>query len=143
MATSKHNIPEQFQSPIGWGSEEFPRNVGDVVEGEITDLQRIVSNYGEYVLLTIILDKQCGPMHPGTRVGVHCFHAALASTIQRLKPRVGESIGICYLGQTESKRGQEYHDYRVSMSRGSDDFWDTPATPQSSDTTYTQDDLPF
>jgi hypothetical protein len=85
---------------------------GESIAGTLIALDQRESNYGgTYPLLTIHADD-------GRVLDVHAYEAVLLDELAKLRPRVGERLGIAYLGK-HAERG--YHRYRVVVDR------DTPA----------------
>jgi hypothetical protein len=138
----------------GWKPEP-----GAVVIGKITRIDVGYSNQGpggNYPIVTV------NDENTRAAVAVHAFHSALFAQLLRLKPLVGERIGIQYHGQRPSKRNPSntVSVYTVRIDgRSGGDVWqelshapqpqpqpqDTPlpGTEQFTPPARTDDDIPF
>jgi hypothetical protein len=55
----------------------------------------------------------------GDELAVHAFHTVLANELARIRPKVGDELGIRYGGRVRGENSRSsYHSYRV-RSRGS------------------------
>lgn len=82
---------------------------GEQLVGTVLAITERESNYGgTYPLIVVATDD-------GRAFDVHAFEAVLLDELAKLRPRVGERVGIGYLGKHE--RG--YHRYRVVVDRDS------------------------
>jgi len=95
----------------GWRPEE-----GDTLLGRVTDLSMGASTYGRYPIVTV------APEDGGDAVAVHAFHTGLKNRLAELRPKVGERIGIKYLGKRplKSNPANTVAVYIVKMDRGAD-----------------------
>jgi hypothetical protein len=84
---------------------------GDSIVGIVTDLSSREGEYGTYPIVTVRGDD-------GERA-LHCFHEVLANELARIAPKVGDQLGVKYVGR-HPERG--YHIYRVR--RGGDESFD-------------------
>jgi hypothetical protein len=82
---------------------------GDQIVGVVTDLAVRDGDYGRYPVVTIRAE---GSGFDG-EVAIHAFHAVLASELARVEPKVGDQIGIRYLGLVDGAE-RSYHGYRVA-----------------------------
>jgi hypothetical protein len=81
---------------------------GEQLVGTVLAITERESNYGgRYPLLIVASDD-------GRAFDVHAFEAVLLDELAKLRPRVGERIGIAYLGK-HAERG--YHRYRLVVER--------------------------
>jgi hypothetical protein len=81
---------------------------GEQLVGTVLSITERESNYGgTYPLLVVATDD-------GRALDVHAFESVLLDELAKLRPRVGERIGIAYLGKHE-ERG--YHRYRLVVDR--------------------------
>jgi hypothetical protein len=76
---------------------------GDKLVGEITDLSVFDAGYGDYPVVTVRTDD-------GTERSFHALHEVAQSELARVRPAVGDRIGVRYDGK-HADRG--YHRYRV------------------------------
>lgn len=122
---------------------------GDKVIGEIIALSEREGDYGPYPIVTIRDDN-------GGEHALHCFHGVLASEIAKLRPRVGERIGVKYVGQQPRASGDgKYHSYRVvrdeaqapamnwSAYADDDDSSGDMAVPTAGASHAADEDIPF
>lgn len=101
----------------GWKPEE-----GDVLEGVIMSIDTGTNEYGTYPIVTI-------QQADGTSQAAHAFHAALRSQLARVRPTLGQKIGIKYLGKQAAKNPtpgrSDYANYRVIVPEGLGGYnWD-------------------
>jgi hypothetical protein len=94
------------RDPTSWRPQP-----GEKIVGTVVDLATIDRGYGDYLVVTLRTDD-------GDELDVHCYHTVLASELARLQPRVGERLGIKYLGRDDGRR---YERYRVRIERLSDE----------------------
>jgi hypothetical protein len=98
----------------GWKPEP-----GDVLEGRITGIDTGTNDYGSYPIVTVQRED-------GTSGAVHCFHSTIRGQLARLRPMVGNKIGIKYMGKRKAKNPtpgrSDYADYRVKMPEGGYDW---------------------
>jgi len=80
---------------------------GDAVAGTIVAMSDFDGQYGTYP--TVTLDTG-GP----ELVMIHAFHAVLKGELARLKPVLGDTLGIKFLGKVD---GKDYQNYRVKLAR--------------------------
>jgi len=89
-----------------------------VLVGEIVDIDEGTSDYDPYPLLTIRQDD-------GTELAVHAFHTVLKNELIRQRPKIGERIGIKYLGEQPTKPGSKFKSfigYKVKVDRAAAEF---------------------
>lgn len=92
------------REPIPWKPEP-----GDRLVGEIIEMTERTSDFGvTYPWLTIEAD--------GDEYSFHAFHTVASGEIRRLRPSVGDHIGIKYLGKPA---GKDYEGYRIVLDRAS------------------------
>lgn len=94
-------VPEALGARVtksgGWQPEP-----GDVLTGEVVDITRggVGSEYGMYPI--VVLSTKDGD------VAVHAFHYALKNRLQEMRPKLGHTLTISFLGSEEltDKDGQ-------------------------------------
>ena len=143
--------------PAAWRAEKE----GDMLVGTITGFDQVTGDYGTQTVCTV-LDEDTDE-----EVALYISSTVLKSQFQRLDPKVGERLGVKYVGLVDSKvRGrQPYKNYIVRVDRaveeqksfravsGTEDTpapWDAPeaveevapAKPTAS-IEDPEDDLPF
>jgi hypothetical protein len=113
-------------------AEAWKPKPGTKIVGVITDVTARDSGYGEYPIVTL-------EVAGGDRVALHCFHEVLRGELARIAPKLGDEIGVKYLGQHPEKG---YHQYKVARAgTGSFDwarFSDEDAVEE-----VKSDDVPF
>ena len=88
---------------------------GDSFIGTVVELSEREGNYGSYPIVTMRSAS-------GEERAVHAFHEVLASEFARVAPKIGDELGIKYLGM-HAERG--YHRYRVRRAGASAELnWD-------------------
>ena len=139
------SIRDQLDSPFSF-AEAWRPSKGDKLVGTVTALNMRDGEYGAYPVVTI---REQG----GGEYAAHAFHDVLKNELTRVRPQVGEQLGIAYDGK-HPERG--YHVYRVvsdSTPTGVD--WDSiarqsadsgsgsDASADTADLRRTGDDIPF
>lgn len=84
---------------------------GDVLIGEVVAIDER-RGFAErlYPIVTVLENET------GKEVAFHAFHTVAKDEILRLEPKVGDTIGIAYLGLVE-KEDSRYELYRVKVIR--------------------------
>lgn len=81
---------------------------GGKVIGRVIEVDVLSSKFGgSYPLVTIETDL-------GEQIAVHGFHSVLKSELARKRPKVGDRLGIKFLGQSEKV---DYLGYTVRIER--------------------------
>jgi hypothetical protein len=88
------------QTPIPWKPE-----VGDELEGTVLEVDEYEGDHGPYPVVLVGTDD-------GKKVTVYGSRSVLMSKLAKKRPRVGDRIGIKYLGYPE---GKSYHNYNVEV----------------------------
>jgi hypothetical protein len=95
-------------------AETWKPAAGETLIGELTEVRWLSGYDGRaYPLLVIVREPD------GCTVGVHAFHHVLRDELRAQRPRIGERLGIRYLGRTE-----RYEAYKLAVDR--DVPWDGP-----------------
>lgn len=126
--------------PEGWRPKD-----GDVIIGTVQEVTKGWSDYTDTYYPIVVIKPD-----DGDAVSVHAFHAVLRNRLTELRPVVGETLGIKYVGKQKSKDGKrDVTVYIVKVEgRSGGNVWDeveeTPrvASPVGSDVP-TDDDIPF
>jgi hypothetical protein len=81
---------------------------GDVLIGELLEV-RWLSGYDErpYPLLVVRRESD------GRAIGLHAFHQVLRDELRAQRPRLGERLGVRYLGRVDGR----YESYRLAIDR--------------------------
>jgi hypothetical protein len=100
------NLADRLDSfPESWR----PKNAGEKLIGEVTDVDLRDSEYGDpYPILTVLVEsgqEDGEPLEPGTEKGWHAFHAMARNEVAKKKPQIGERVGIVYAGLGEAQPG--------------------------------------
>jgi hypothetical protein len=114
---------------------------GDKLVGIVTEISEREGAFGVYPIVTVMGDD-------GETLAFHAFHEVAQNELARLAPKLGDAIGVKYLGKDEA-RG--YHRYRVrraasgdsaiNWSRYGDGGTDEPLEPIAIDDGATQSAL--
>jgi hypothetical protein len=124
-----------------WRPEPEERLAGDVV-----DITRLTSSYDEAAYPCVTIRKQDG----SGEAAFHAFHTVAKRELSKLRPRVGDTIGIKYLGLKETQDGRKVHVYRAVSNEARLEFsWGEftgegeaePVNPENVD--EADDDIPF
>jgi hypothetical protein len=86
---------------------------GDKLVGVITDLAERGGYDGDpYPIVTVKQDD-------GTEFAWHAFHKVAQNELGKLRPSVGDPIGIKHVGKVQTGNGRgSYHSYRVRVLGG-------------------------
>lgn len=125
-------------------AETWRPHPGDVLVGELLEVRWLSSSYDgrQYPLLVIHREPD------GPNSGVHVLHQVLLDELHAQRPRIGERIGIRYLGRVDNR----YEAYRLAVDRDepADVAWDGPPpaadqapTPRPSAPGGEPEDIPF
>lgn len=120
--------------------------VGDVLVGEVTDVNRGWSDQAEkyYPIITVQPEKPARILKEGKEndstddkdfeyqegpVAVHCFHTVLYMRMVELRPELGNRIGVKYVSATEKSKvkgtkGNTPAIYNVRIDGRASDVWD-------------------
>jgi hypothetical protein len=105
--------------PAAWRPD---KDDSDKLVGKIISIDRGTGEYDPYPLLVIEQDD-------GEEKAVHAFHTVLKNELLRLKPQIGERIGIKFLGEQKTKPGSKFSSfigYRVTVDRDGGSFnWES------------------
>jgi hypothetical protein len=108
--------------PITEQDLEFPEawrpKAGEYLIGTVTSLDERDGEYGSYPIVTVVTDD-------GKRLAFHAFHTVARGELARLRPKVGDEIGIKYHGR-DAERGYERYTMRVDRP-GAEVDWDRHA----------------
>lgn len=99
------NLSDRLDAPTAAGWRPEP---DDKIVGVIVDISEGAGDYGSYPIVTV------DPGDGAELVAVHAFHSVLKSELARLKPAVGDEIGIKYEGKKQGKN-QTYDNYKVAL----------------------------
>ena len=146
MAKAKapeHNRPQVrslFDILEGW--DEFPPAwkpvPGEVLVGTVEAYDIATGKYGD--------SKVCVVRDPaeGSLVAVYLSSTVLLGEFTKLRPKIGERVGIRYLGKADGENA--YHRYKVVVDRelNVDEFFGvTPASHAPLSTVAGEDDVPL
>lgn len=128
---------------------------GAVIVGHVVGFGEFDAGWGTYPIVTLRLADD-------SERAIHCQREVLSQELAKARPRIGERIGIKWLGQPD---GKKYHRYTVRIDRpeGTSLDWgryvegaageDTPSAhtdsphpsgdPGSEAPPVTSDDIPF
>ena len=146
---SSNNLQDQLDRNYAPAWRPAP---GDSLIGEVTEISERAGYNGDlYVIVTIRRPD-------GEEAAAHAFHDVLSNELARIAPKVGDTIGIKYLGVHPERN---YHRYRVRRAGGNSSFsWgdyrdgggesepdiplEPPVEPASRSTAQrAEDDVPF
>jgi hypothetical protein len=91
------SLAERLDSfPEAWR----PKQPGEKLIGELTDVDMRDSEYGEpYPILTVLDESD------GVEKAWHAFHTMARNAVAKKRPQIGERIGIVYAGVGEAQPG--------------------------------------
>jgi hypothetical protein len=87
---------------------------GPLIVGHVIGFGEFDAGWGPYPIVTLRLAD-------GRERSVHCQREVLARELAKARPRIGERVGIKWLGQPE---GKSYHRYVVRIDRSQGDTLD-------------------
>lgn len=114
---------------------------GETVIGQVVSVDRMRSSYGGqeyYPIITIRVEGNAnakvngepGTVTRGDLLAIHGFHYVLRSELATLRPKVGERLGVKYVGQQPSKDGKRTVTiYVVKVDGREADVWAGMAPP--------------
>jgi hypothetical protein len=102
--TSRRSLEERLENP----AEAWRPDPGEKLIGTVVDLDERESTYDEqpYPIVTVLTSD-------GNEHAFHGFHTVPRRELARLRPRLGERIGIVYHGR--HPRGYEH--YTIKLER--------------------------
>lgn len=65
---------------------------GDTITGQISDLTTGESEFGRYPIVFLQLKD-------GSEIAVHAFHHSLKTRLVEMRPKIGHTLTIAYLGE--------------------------------------------
>jgi len=92
-------------------SEAWKPSPGDKLIGVVTELSENTTEYGTYPILNI--ENSDGEF------AFHAYHTVAMRELERLRPTVGDEIGVVYKGKETGKSGNSYQNYRIVVDRNS------------------------
>ncbi len=100
--------------------EPWKPKPGDKLIGTVTGFSERTSDYGTYPLVEIETDT-------GELFVWHCFHTVGRNELAKLRPAVGDTLGVKYIGRDGTTK---YERYRVEVERADqatvpEPDWDT------------------
>lgn len=100
-------------------AEAWQPEPNEKLEGTVTSISMASSEHGNYVVVEVQQDD-------GGKLAFHAFHTAARSQLDRLRPKVGDEIGILYEGlKTPKSGGDQYENYVIRGNSASGEFdWD-------------------
>jgi len=85
-------------------------NEGDMVVGTVLGFSTVHGDYGPQTVMTI-------EQEDGDEVAVYVSNLVLKNQLKAADPKVGEKVGVKYLGKLKSAQGREYKNWVVLMDR--------------------------
>jgi hypothetical protein len=105
---------------------------GDKLIGIVTDLSTRDGEYGQYPIVTVRFEDG--------EFAAHAFHEVLQNELGRVAPKIGDHIGIKYVGKDPDKG---YHRYRVRRDGEGGSFdWGRFGYPDAAPETAAASDVP-
>jgi hypothetical protein len=121
-------------------AEGWRPNDGDTLKGKVTTLEQGWSDYqNKFYPIVTLKDSS------GTDVSVHCFHSILERKMKAIRPKIGDTLEVTYIGKQETKDGKRsFANYEVTSDRpiDADAFWGAQAGPVGP-VAPAEDDIPF
>ncbi len=97
-------------------AEAWRPEPGDKLIGEVVELSQRDGEFGSYPIITI---KQGN----GEELALHAFHTVAQNELARVRPQVGETAAIKYIGKRTAQDGRTtFHAYRVAVDRPAPPF---------------------
>ena len=117
-------LREQLENYTGEYAPSWSPQEGDVVCGKIVSYNKANTQYGE-AIIAVVNDDKLG------ETSVWLSSTVLLDQFKRLRPKIGETVGVKYLGKHEEKN---YHRYYMTVDRGEEPGgidWDKAAAPDA------------
>lgn len=143
MPTIKERLDEETTPVDAWRPEP-----GEDLEGVVRRYNmRKMDDGNDYPVVTV-------ERPDGEKFAFHAFHSVARGQLEEDLPRVGDEIGIRYLGKVDGEQ-YEYHNYRIAVehktpeppaSEAASPAMPSPASPSShpAASSYANDDnIPF
>lgn len=124
-----NDIHEQLDGEF---AEAWKPTKGAKIVGVVTDVTSRDGGYGEYPIVTIKTGDG--------DLAVHCFHEVLRGELARIAPKVGDEIGIRYLGKHPEKG---YHQYKVARAGTGAFDWSRFSDEDTVEAVKSDDSVPF
>ncbi|MHB8469999.1 MAG: hypothetical protein ACYDCH_09625 [Gaiellaceae bacterium] len=83
-------------------AEAWKPNAGDKIVGEVIDVDSRDGGFGLYPIVVLRTDA-------GDEYAVHGFHTVIRNELAKRPPRIGERLGIKYLGKSD----KGYEAYKI------------------------------
>ncbi len=104
--------PDTFEEEMAQLADDYAQawrfeTDGPLIIGVVISFSEWDAGWGTYPILGLRLAD-------GTERAVHCQHEVLQRELSKARPRIGERVGIKWLGTPEDK---SYHRYRVRVDR--------------------------
>src|SRR5206468_3062798 len=115
-------------------AEPWKPEPGDKLIGEVADLDERESEYGSYPIVTVLTDE-------GEELAFHAFRTVAKNELAKVRPQIGDRIGIAYHGKPD---GKDYELYRIIVERDEAPKaldWDKHADEMG--TVEPDDEIPF
>jgi hypothetical protein len=105
--------------PEAWIAEPDDKLVGEIVDLTTTD-----GGYGEYPIVTVLVEDESTdggqPIGLGDERNWHAFDTVAKNELAKQQPRIGDGIAAKYFGKRPGKDGTEYKAWRIIVEhRGS------------------------
>jgi hypothetical protein len=132
-------------------TEAWRHEPDDRLIGEIVDVDQRDSGYGVYPTVTVVTEQGSTEnggqaIEPGDERVFHAFRTVPRNELAKRKPRIGDRIGIKYLGKPE---GRDYEGYNLVLEQAerSELEWPAAEPPRADELqpspAATDDDIPF
>jgi hypothetical protein len=109
---------------------------GDTLVGTVVALGERQGEFEPYPIITVETDG-------GQQFAFHAFHTVAKSELAAQKPRIGERVGVKYIGQIASQGGRgKYHGYRIIVDRPMTLDWSTYGDEDAPMVDYSRSDVP-
>ena len=90
-------------------AEAWRPEPGDRLIGEVVSISERAAGYGAYPIVTVQPEE-------GEPLAIHAFRTVLASKLAEAGPKIGETVGVEYLGEVTTG-DRPYHAYKVAVDR--------------------------
>jgi hypothetical protein len=102
MKTAMDSTERTLEDRLDSTAEAWRPEPGDKVVGVVADVDSRTTEFGTYPIVTLRTDAD-------EEIAVHAFHTVLKREFAKRPPRLGEGLGIKYLGKSE----KGYEGYRI------------------------------
>lgn len=108
-ASTNRSLDDRLDST----AEAWKPKAGEKLIGAVVDVDSRTTEYGTYPIVTLRTDT-------GDELAFHAYHTVAKNEFAKRQPRLGERIGIKYIGKSD----KGYEAYRIVFEAAAPPDWD-------------------